>query len=542
MRRPKSRARNGTLFPGSPPPFSTKRICEPMNLDLTPEFCHALDLLENSARNLFITGRAGTGKSTLLQHFRASTQKNVAVLAPTGVAAVNIGGETVHSFFGFKPDITPDRVKKASKKGQELYKKIDTVVIDEISMVRADLLDSVAKFLELNGRVPGLPFGGVQMVLFGDLYQLPPVVQKSEQDLFRGYYDSPYFFSGKFFDSLRLDWIDLSKVFRQTDAAFLEILNRIRNGAIIDDDLARLNGRMQDDIDAALWEDRVFLTTTNRRATEINRHQLDRLPSEKRTFVAAITGDFEPSSFPTDYELELKEGAQIMLLNNDNLDRWVNGTIAKIKKIDAERETLVVDIPEIGEEEVSPYRWDMFHFELDKKTQRLFPVSVGQFVQFPVRLAWAITIHKSQGLTFNSAVIDLFRGTFAHGQLYVALSRLRSLAGLTLTHPIERGHIILDRRIQRFITDYQYRLSEARQPLNEKIDLILEAIRRERDLEMVYLKRSDERSLRRVTPIAVSAMEFQSRVFQGFKAYCHSRGEERVFRVDRILHLKLAED
>lgn len=513
-----------------------------MNLDLTPEFCHALDLLENSACNLFITGRAGTGKSTLLQHFRASTQKNVAVLAPTGVAAVNVGGETLHSFFGFKPDITPDRVKKLSEARRDLYKKIDTIVIDEISMVRADLLDSVAKFLQLNGRAPEAPFGGVQMVLFGDLYQLPPVVQKREEELFRGYYESPYFFSAKAFESLRLEWIDLTKVFRQTDEVFLEILNRIRNAALLESDLARLNDRMWDESDTVALDDFVFLTTTNNRAAEINRHQLGRLPSDKKIFTASIAGEFDASSFPTDYELGLKEGAQIMLLNNDSLDRWVNGTIAKIKKIDAGREKLVVDIPKIGAEEVNPYRWDMFHFELDKKSQRLVPVSVGQFVQFPVRLAWAITIHKSQGLTFDRAVIDLSRGTFAHGQLYVALSRLRTLAGLILTHPVKKGHILLDRRIQKFITGYQYQLSEARQPVGEKVELILEAIRRERDLDLIYLKRSDERSQRRVTPVAVSEMEFQNRTFQGLRAYCHSRGEDRVFRVDRILELKLVED
>ena len=512
-----------------------------MQLDLTPEFCHALELLERSTRNLFITGRAGTGKSTLLQHFRAETRKNVVVLAPTGVAAVNVGGETIHSFFGFKPDITPDRVKKRSKTKQELYHKIDTLVIDEISMVRADLLDAVARFLQLNGRVPRGPFGGVQMVLFGDLYQLPPVVQKMEADLFRGYYESPYFFSARSFETLSLEWIDLTKVFRQTDEAFLEILNRVRNGTVLDEDLARLNARVQDEIDLESVDDFVFLTTTNDRASAINRHQLDRLPSKRQTFVADVTGSFDASSFPTHYELELKEDAQIMLLNNDNLGRWINGTIAKIKKIDARKERLIVTLPDGSEEEVKPYRWDMFHFELDKKSQQLIPVSVGQFVQFPVRLAWAITIHKSQGLTFDKVVLDLSRGTFAHGQLYVALSRLRTLAGLILTRPVRKGHVLLDRRIQRFITDYQYLLSEARHPLQKKIEFIQDAIKKHCDLEIVYLKRSDEKSRRRVTPIAVSEMEFQSRTFQGLQAFCHSQKDERVFRVDRILELKAVE-
>jgi ATP-dependent exoDNAse (exonuclease V) alpha subunit len=465
----------------------------------------------------------------------------VVVLAPTGVAAVNVGGETIHSFFGFKPGITPDRVKKPSKAKQKTYEKIDMVVIDEISMTRADLMDAVARFLELNGKAPGRPFGGVQMVLFGDLYQLPPVVQKKEEEPFRQYYESPYFFSARSFEGLRLEWIELTKVFRQTDETFLEILNRIRNDTVLNEDLARLNARVQEEIELASLGDFVFLTTTNDRARTINHYQLDRLPTKKHIFTGSVAGDFDPASFPTDYELELKEGAQVMLLNNDNLGRWVNGTIAKIKKIDARNERLIVILPDGSQEDVRPYRWDMFHFELDKTSQRLIPVPIGQFVQLPVKLAWAITIHKSQGLTFDKAVLDLSRGTFAHGQLYVALSRLRTLGGLVLTRPVKKGHILLDRRIQEFITTYQYRLSEARQPFQNKIEVIQEAIRKRRDLEIVYLKRSDEKSYRRVTPMTVNEMEFQNRSFQGLKAYCHSRREERVFRVDRILEMKTVE-
>jgi ATP-dependent exoDNAse (exonuclease V) alpha subunit len=512
-----------------------------MQLDLTPEFRRALEILEKGGRNLFITGRAGTGKSTLLQQFRATTRRNVVVLAPTGVAAVNVGGETIHSFFGFRPDITPDRVKKLSSAKQALYRKIDTVVIDEVSMTRADLMDAVAKFLELNGRAPGRPFGGAQMVFFGDLYQLPPVVQNRERELFRDYYESPYFFSARSFDGLSLEWIELTKVFRQRDEEFLDILNRIRNDTVLDDDLARLNARVPDEVDLSTVEDYVFLTTTNEGARTINRHQLDRLPAKKHTFTAGVEGDFDAASFPTDYELELKEGAQVMLLNNDNLGRWVNGTIARIKKIDVHRKKLIVILPHGSQEDVEPYQWDMFHFELDQKLQRLVPRSIGQFVQMPVRLAWAITIHKSQGLTFDKAVIDLSRGTFAHGQLYVALSRLRTLAGLVLTRPVKKGHILLDRRVQKFITGYQYGLSEVTQPLEKKIEAIQAAITTRRDLEIVYLKTSDEKSHRRVTPVFVGQMEFQNKSFPALKAYCHSRREERTFRVDRILELKTIE-
>ncbi len=512
-----------------------------MPIDLTPEFRHALDLLEQGGRHVFITGRAGTGKSTLLQHFRAMTRKNAVVLAPTGVAAVNVGGETIHSFFGFKPDVTPDRVKKLGASRQKLYRKIDAVVIDEVSMVRADLLDAVARFLELNGRAPGRPFGGVQVILFGDLYQLPPVVQRQEADLFRRHYASPYFFSARSFDSLRLEWVDLSKVFRQTDEAYLGILNRIRNETVTVEDLARLNVRVRQEPDFDPPADTVFLTTTNARAQAINRQQLHRLPSKPRTFQASVSGNFAAASFPTERELDLKAGAQVMLLNNDPLGRWVNGTIARIQKIDPRSERLLVTLPDGSREEVHPYRWEMFHFELDTTAQRLVLVPIGQFVQLPVRLAWAVTIHKAQGLTFDRAILDLSHGTFAHGQLYVALSRVRTLGGLTLTRPVKKGHIFLDRRIQQFVTTYQYRLSEARQPLEKKLSTIQDAIRDRRDLEIVYLKGSDEKSRRRVTPLAVGEMAYQGRTFPGLKAYCHRRREERVFRVDRILELKTVE-
>jgi hypothetical protein len=302
--------------------------------------------------------------------------------------------------------------------------------------------------------------------------------------------------------------------------------------------LALLNGRVREEIDVADLEHAIFLTTTNDRASAINRQQLDRLPSTCHVFTAEIAGDFEPSCFPTERELALKEGSQVMLLNNDGLGRWVNGTLAKIKKIDPERERLIVTLPDGNEEEVGPYCWDMFRFELDRESQRLVPFSVGQFTQFPVRLAWAITIHKSQGLTFDKTVLDLWRGTFAHGQLYVALSRLRTLSGLTLTCPVQKRHVLLDRRIQKFITGYQYGLSEVKRPLEKKIEWIREAIEKGQDLDIVYLKSSDEKSRRRVTPMILGEMEFQARSFLGVKAYCHSRREERVFRVDRILDLK----
>jgi hypothetical protein len=511
---------------------------EQVPLDITPEFRAALDLLENGTGNLFITGRAGTGKSTLLQHFRATTSKNMVVLAPTGVAAVNVGGQTIHSFFGFKPNITLEGVKKKRGELLKLYQKLDAVVIDEISMVRADLFDALARFLELNGRKPGLPFGGVHMIFFGDLYQLSPVVRRAEEDLFRDYYESPYFFSAKSFAGLSLQWIELTKVFRQTDSEFLDLLNRIRNQTITDMELTQINRRM---INTKNWNDRddtITLTTTKRQAEAVNLFQLDRLHGKKELFRACVEGDFEASSYPTEVALTLKAGAQVMLLNNDSLGRWVNGTIARIKTIDAKEERLIVTLPDQREEEILPFKWDMFHFTMDAKSERLVPVSVGTFTQIPVRLAWAITIHKSQGLTFDRAVIDLTHRTFAHGQLYVAISRLRTLEGLLLTHPVRKSDIFLDRRIQKFITTFQYVQSENRLSLEKKMAFLKEAIRDGFAIEMVYLKASDEKTTRRILPIRVGEMVFADKPFPGIIAYCDNRKEERTFNVTRILEMR----
>ncbi len=513
-------------------------MTQPVRLTLTPEFQQALHLIEQTGENVFVTGRAGTGKSTLLRHFRETTKKNIVVLAPTGVAAVNIAGQTIHSFFKFKPDVTVERIKKLTPTKQRLYKKIDTLVIDEISMVRADLLDAVARFLELNGRAPGSPFGGVQMVFFGDLYQLPPVVSREERAIFEGFYETPYFFSARAYTGPIWTWVELTQTFRQTDNAFLDILNRVRNETVLPEDLARLNAQVRETIDMDAVRDYVFLTTTNAKAREINQQQMARLPAKTETFTAFVDGDFGEEAWPTDGSLELKVGARVMLLNNDNLGRWVNGTMAQIRKIDVQNDLLTVTLPDGNDEEVAPYAWEMFRFELDADAKRLNATSVGQFVQMPVKLAWAITIHKSQGLTFDRVVIDLSRGTFSHGQMYVALSRLRRLDGLLLTRPVKKGHILLDRRIQKFITGCQYRLSEEKNPLDRKIAQIETAIQSGRDLEIVYLKATDDKSRRRVTPIDVGEMEYQNKSFLGMTAWCHKRKDERVFRVDRILSMQ----
>ena len=433
-----------TNDPFADDPFSPSPGAQPA-IVLTRELRHALELLEHSAEPLFITGAAGTGKSTLLQHFRRTTRKNVAVLAPTGVAAINVGGETIHSFFRFRPDITVDRVHRVRGGLRELYRHLDMVIIDEVSMVRADLLDCVARALELNGPQPGELFGGVRLVFFGDLYQLPPVVRPDEEELFRTYYPSPYFFSAHCLTGVHVRWVELTEGFRQRDDAFLRILNAIRDGEVTEEHLALLNSRVVPDADPLAFSDYVFLTTINARAAQINTEQLRRLPGPLHTFHAEVTGEFQPSADPTERVLQLKEGARVMLLNNDPEGRWVNGTMATVRRILPDAEEITVALPDGSEERVERHQWDLFRFELEDGVLR--PVSVGQFAQLPVRLAWAITIHKSQGLTLDRVVLDLSRPTFAHGQLYVALSRVRSLDDLVLTRPVKPGHIRLDPRV-----------------------------------------------------------------------------------------------
>lgn len=426
------------------------------NLDFNEEFSRAFDLLENTRRHIFITGKAGTGKSTLLEYFRDHTTKNVAVLAPTGVAAVNVKGQTIHSFFRFKPDITPETVRniRLRKEDRDIFERLDAVIIDEISMVRADLFDCVDVFLRRYGPYSRKPFGGVQMILLGDLYQLPPVVRRSEEGIFRDVYDSPYFFSAKAFDQLIIEFIDLSTIYRQVDDEFVSLLNAIRHNAAGTSHLDKLNAR----VNAAFVppEDGffVYLTTTNAMADRINAHQLKMVSGEEFGFQARIDGKFEERALPTKEFLQLKTGAQVMLLNNDPNGHWVNGSIGKI--VSVAEDLAATDIVQVELEDgrlidVGPFTWEMFRFYFNQETQQLESESIGSFMQYPLKLAWAVTIHKSQGKTFSHVILDIGAGAFAHGQTYVALSRCTSLDGLVLRRPISSRDIILDPRIVAFM-------------------------------------------------------------------------------------------
>ncbi len=510
-------------------------------IDINEQFRAALDLMENGA-SVFVTGKAGTGKSTLLSYFRATTKRKLVVLAPTGVAAVNVGGQTVHSFFGFRPDISPDRARRGALKMRKikrdkLYKELECIVIDEVSMVRADLMECVDEFLRTVRGRKKVPFGGVQMILIGDLYQLPPVVSYTERHIFKERYPSEYFFDAPVFHETNLALIELERIYRQRDDRFIKILNGIRNNSIAADDLAHLNTRVDPHFTPARDEFYVYLATLNKKVDEINAAHLTRLPGRVRVYEGAAAGSFEERSIPADTRLELKQGAQVMLLNNDSEQRWVNGTIGEITHL--HDDMIEVKLADGDTVDVEPYTWDLFRYTLNEKTKAIETDRVGQFTQLPVRLAWAVTIHKSQGKTFDRAVIDLSSGTFATGQAYVALSRLRSLEGMVLKAPLQKNHVLVDWRIIKFLTQYQYGLSEKKMSLNDKVAMIEDAIRDRKKLHITYLKNSDEKSRRTLEPKEVGTMQYKDTPFLGVRGVCLTRNDERVFRVDRILEMRV---
>ena len=510
-------------------------------IELNNQFRHALDVMEHSSKDVFITGRAGTGKSTLLDYFQHTTKKRAVVLAPTGVAALNVKGQTIHSFFRFKPNITSEQVKKLHSGDEQsnTYKKLDAIVIDEISMVRADLLDCVDAFLRLNGPRPDRAFGGVQMVFIGDLYQLPPVVTGTEKEVFRSVYETPYFYSARVFDSLEMEFVELEKVYRQHDEGFIDLLNSIRNNSITEEGLGLLNQRYMPTFEPSPDDFYVYLTTVNKLADELNSTQLTKLDSRLYTFAGSIEGRFGAEYLPTAVNLVVKIGAQIMMVNNDAHGRWVNGSVGKITDIirDDNREHIIVAELSDGETvDITPYTWEIFRFFADEGQLR--SEVVGRFRQYPLMLAWAVTIHKSQGKTFNRVIIDIGTGAFAHGQTYVALSRCTTLGGIVLKKPILKKHIWTDYKVVKFLTKYQYDKAEQTLPTHNKVEAIKQAIENGAMLEITYLKPNDEKSRRIIKPETVGEMEYQGKNYLGVRAFCMKRNEERVFRVDRILEIK----
>ncbi len=334
-----------------------------------------------------------------------------------------------------------------------LFRNLDTLVIDEISMVRADLLDCVDRALRINRENPHAPFGGVQMIFVGDLYQLPPVVPEEEDEIFTGYYPGFYFFDARVMRELDIPIIELAKIYRQKDEAFIGLLNAVRSGEITDAELAKLNTRCHNEY-ASKNDFSVVLTTRTALAEQINLEKLADIRAASRSYEAVVDGEFKEKQIPTHRVLQLKPGAQVMLLNNDTQHRWVNGTLGKIIALaHGEGENYIeVQLQNGKIVEVAPHTWEMMHYYFDKRALAIGSKTIGSFKQYPVKLAWAVTIHKAQGKTFDQVVIDIGDGTFAHGQVYVALSRATTFEGITLRKPIERRHIFTDKRVAEFLS------------------------------------------------------------------------------------------
>ncbi|MEY4744845.1 MAG: hypothetical protein RL272_790 [Candidatus Parcubacteria bacterium] len=445
-------------------------------LDISPDFAYAASRMEEATEPIFVTGRAGTGKSTLLEYWRRKTSQRVAVLAPTGVAALNVGGVTIHSFFGFKPDITVEKARKGGRKRDlvKILAGIDAIVIDEISMVRADLMDCIDASLRKHAGRRHTPFGGKRMIFIGDLYQLPPVVSRDQEEYVKTRYASPYFFAADVFREFEPpERIELGKVYRQKDGEFVSLLDAIRAGRATRQHLEQLNRLVRPQADAAA--DWITLTTTNQRAALVNEARLGAISGKEATYPARVEGAVAERDFPTEHRLALKVGAQVMMVNNDMQDRWVNGTLGHIIDIvhgGGEDDAVRVQLANGRTVDVLPHAWEVSEWTFDEEKGEPDTRIVGQFRQYPMKLAWAVTIHKSQGKTFDRVVVDVSGGIFAHGQLYVALSRCRTFEGMVLRCPVRARDLIVDDRVIRFM-QYEPRGPVAARPRQETFDDIV---------------------------------------------------------------------
>ena len=443
---------------------------EQLDLD-NQEWQQALQIIQYTRRSLFLTGKAGTGKSTFLRYVAQNTKKKYVILAPTGIAAINAGGQTLHSFFKlpFHPLLPNDsrynvrNMRKTLKYNGELIKllrELELIIIDEISMVRADIIDFIDRVLRIYCRNMREPFGGKQLLLVGDIFQLEPVVKEDEWRLMQPFYASAYFFSAKVWQQMQLVSVELRKVYRQSDSEFIAILDRIRENAATDADLNAINSRVTAADGSAIGASshagfQITLATRRDTVDYINDEQLKQLDGNSSIFNGTIKGDFPLTSLPAPMELEVKPGAQVIFTKNDKEKRWVNGTIGIVIGID-EEEGIIGVVDEDGHEyDVVREVWENMRYTFNEKEQKIEEELLGTFVQFPLRLAWAITVHKSQGLTFRQVKIDFSGGgAFAGGQTYVALSRCSSLKGITLEEPIRRSDIFVRQEVVAFAKKY----------------------------------------------------------------------------------------
>jgi deoxyadenosine/deoxycytidine kinase len=474
---------------------------------LTDPFISELfNRIERGNDNFFITGKAGTGKSTFLHFLAQNSRKNIVVAAYTGIAAINVGGTTLNSLFmlPFRPLLPRDEeITKFSKWNprRAIIANMDTLIIDEVSMVRADVLEAVDHSLRINGGDPFRPFGGKQIILIGDVFQLPPVVKSdnpTEWQIFEEVYKTPYFFSAPSFKMTKFEFVEFTKIHRQSDEDFKEILNKIRIGNVDDDDLMPINKRVYPNYEPRDKDFVLTLVTTNRLAGDINDRKLNEIKEPEFTYKAVITGDFSKDKFPTDETLKLKAGAQIIFIRNDttaektakdNKRRWVNGTIAKIQSLKEDEIEIIFEDSTTAK--ISRETWNNNVYKWNRIERKIMTETVGTFSQFPIKLSWAITIHKSQGLTFDKMVLNMGSGAFTHGQTYVALSRSKSLAGLALKKPITTRDIIIDDRVLDFYNKH-FTFNDEYQESQQNLDFILEYYDFFKDLLAVHYKFSEE--------------------------------------------------